>query len=674
MSWSPELAPEVPPQYWNPAVSLGSHSIPISSAATISGSAFGSVATECDESNSEGGKKKRRRIPPEAKQLLEETFERIRDDPYAPQAEIKNLAKLTGLSVRQVRTFFANARARKLPPSSDLKPPGVSQPKQIANTHETIAGQPDPMERFLSSSPEDEGISEEVIRRAAAICSSNTNPPSLRRHSSKPDGSDVGSNSAGSESSRASIDSANNRGPRRGRKRRREQTDDTNTLLRKPGDPHKIYQCTFCAKDFAQKYDWRRHEESVHFPQQEWICMPDGLAYVADQTRYCVFCDEMDPDEHHAAAHHCSTCLAAPRSKRTFLRKDKLLQHLIQVHRMGQFSKTTQTWCRPVERAVDLICGFCGLVLSDWPSRIEHIAAHFIDGITMLFWLLRPGGMKPHGTEAGALASSDIEAKCPRCSDQFGSETEMIFHKRQIHNVYRPRVRDLALPEQPSYNTIAQSTDEGSSILATSKESSPKRPMFVAPPWAQLDNLNVQDNDSSSSVTEPLPPPKETIEQSTTIKMSSQTLGPNPHGNWITGNIHKVASQSLVSNPHAVWNRKIPISPRPPSSVDPQLMSMRRHRTRSSLSNVLTPIQSTFPTMRNLASPLDFMDAIDMPPANETHSQQSSPVRGFGAPAALFAQGTEPATGSMGDLTGFPNTVELGMGALLDQARSDDGK
>ncbi|KAF2244559.1 hypothetical protein BU26DRAFT_80109 [Trematosphaeria pertusa] len=321
-----------------------------------------------EEDDEDSGRKKRRRIPPNAKKLLEECFEHHREDPYVPQEQIEDLASRTGLSIRQVRTFFANARARKLPKVSSPQSPSSPRKASKMDIQQTQSTQPGPMERFLSSSPEDEGLSEDAVREAAVSMKPPTDA-SPRRHSSITDARSVSDSarSSASSSSAASVDSVNNRGPRRGRKRQREPTAKIlPSIDRKPSSPSRKYQCTFCTLDFAQKYDWRRHEESVHFPQKEWVCIPDGPV---DASR-CVFCDELNPDQRHLDAHKAITCSETPRAQRAFLRKDKLIQHIKQVHACPP-PQGIGRWCRPVVRRVVLLCGFCGKTLPDWATRVE---------------------------------------------------------------------------------------------------------------------------------------------------------------------------------------------------------------------------------------------------------------------------------------------------------------
>lgn len=306
---------------------------------------------------SEGsGTKRRRRMPPDAKRLLTDCFERHRRDPYIPKEEVQQLATDTGLSIRQVQTFFANARARKLPRAGKASA-GVNIP--------ALPNQQGPMERFLSSSPEDEGISEEAVR-AAANTLNRPIKPARSRKGRAPSVRSSSQNST-SNSSSASMDSLDSRGSRKGRKRQREPSKTVaKSIFRRPSSPSRKYQCTFCHLDFEQKYDWKRHEESVHFPQKEWVCMPNGPI----ENSQCVFCGSVKVDEEHLKSHKSITCSEAPRTLRTFQRKDKLVQHIKQVHGCPA-PNMIKEWCKPIERKLLLLCGFCCLALPDWKTRAE---------------------------------------------------------------------------------------------------------------------------------------------------------------------------------------------------------------------------------------------------------------------------------------------------------------
>ncbi|KAK7183311.1 hypothetical protein DPSP01_000565 [Paraphaeosphaeria sporulosa] len=383
----------------------------------------------------EGNEGKRRwRMPPQARRLLNECFERHIEDPYVPKEEIQQLANDTGISIRQVQIFFANARARKLPhPTPECK--GLDIPAR--------SNQQGPMERFLSSSPEDEGISEDAVRAAA----SKVDRPikSARSRKGKTPSVHSSSQSSTSNSSAASMDSLGSRGSRKGRKRQREPSHNiAKTIFRKPSSPTRKYQCTFCTIDFEQKYDWKRHEESVHFPQKEWVCMPNGP--VEDST--CVFCDLGNVDEEHLKSHKCIACAEAPRELRTFQRKDKLAQHIKQVHGC-QPPKAIKNWCSPIERNVLLLCGFCSLPLPDWKSRADHLSTHFTSSIPMTLWLPELlGGIWPDDALTRSFITSRFSAtpdpigpvpcSVETCPARFANLRNLTLHRRQVHNIYHP--------------------------------------------------------------------------------------------------------------------------------------------------------------------------------------------------------------------------------------------
>ncbi|GME27333.1 c2h2 type zinc finger containing protein [Neofusicoccum parvum] len=259
----------------------------------------------------------------------------------------------------------------------------------------------------------------------------------------------------------------------------------SNTVVRERTDQSKIFQCTFCNRDFAQKYDWRRHEESVHIPQKEWICMPDGPVRAADDDsglQFCVFCEQANPSYEHLQRHNYAPCLTAPQPSRTFTRKDKLIQHLGQVHKQSQMSPTMQTWCRRVSRNIAIACGICGVRLSTWNERVEHISAHFADGLDMRYWLGAPGGVVSfaptpaghhhhHYEQSSSSASttnidplfpaynsstSSIPSQtgfhhpCTHCPVRFPRYSETVFHERRAHRVYKIR---------------PQPTEDGSNIM-----------------------------------------------------------------------------------------------------------------------------------------------------------------------------------------------------------------
>ncbi|KAL1639055.1 homeodomain mating type protein alpha2 [Diplodia intermedia] len=391
----------------------------------------------------QGKQRVRQRISSPAKAILQQWFDDHIEDPYLEREDVSALSEATGLTPRQ-------------------RGQGVCRSEQQADA--TIRQQ--------------YAVSQAASRRT----SENSVLKPAKPDATNPDAFSEAASSNSSSSSRASIDSAVNRVPRRGRKRHRGSLRRSNTVVRGRIDRSKIFQCTFCNRDFAQKYDWRRHEESVHIPQKEWICMPDGPVRTDDDTgsQSCVFCEQPNPSHDHLQRHNHTPCLLAPQTSRTFTRKDKLIQHLGQVHKQAQMSATMQTWCRRVSRNIAIACGICGVRLCTWNERVEHISAHFIDGLDMRYWLGAPGGVMsltaPATTEHhthyryGPSSSSSSSASAPQpppaivdplfpaysppprsahdhsashsctsCTLSFTRYSDTVFHERQAHRMYKPR-------------------------------------------------------------------------------------------------------------------------------------------------------------------------------------------------------------------------------------------
>lgn len=86
--------------------------------------------------------------------------------------------------------------------------------------------------------------------------------------------------------------------------------------------------CTFCPRAFKTKYEWIRHEDSVHALRTTWICCDNKNMPLAS----CPFCGQMRPDEYHMAGHKYQQCRSKPEPQRTFYRRDHFIQHLHHVH------------------------------------------------------------------------------------------------------------------------------------------------------------------------------------------------------------------------------------------------------------------------------------------------------------------------------------------------------
>jgi hypothetical protein len=134
-------------------------------------------------------------------------------------------------------------------------------------------------------------------------------------------------NSAYSHGSRHSLGSMNSLKSKERRRRRRLPIRTPKADL---NEGPRLFQCTFCTDRFKSKYDWSRHEKSLHLSLEKWICAPLGESIVDTTTgkRKCVYCDALEPSEEHLATHNHRGCEEKGLESRTFYRKDHLRQHL----------------------------------------------------------------------------------------------------------------------------------------------------------------------------------------------------------------------------------------------------------------------------------------------------------------------------------------------------------
>ncbi|KAF2445943.1 hypothetical protein P171DRAFT_520651 [Karstenula rhodostoma CBS 690.94] len=513
--------------------------------------------------------KRRRRMPPEARRLLTGCFERHREDPYVPKEEIQQLVSDTGLSIRQIQIFFANSRARKLPhPAPEGK--GVDIP--------TPADQQGPMERFFSSSPEDEGISEDAVRAAAGKADRPIKPARSRK--GKASSVRSSSQSSTSNSSAASMDSLDSRGSRKGRKRQREPSHNVaKTIFRKPSSPSRKYQCTFCTTDFEQKYDWKRHEESVHFPQKEWVCMPNGPV----EDSKCVFCDLNNVDEEHLTSHKSIACSEAPRELRTFQRKDKLVQHIKQVHGCPP-PKAIKNWCKLIERKVLLLCGFCSLALSDWKTRADHISTHFTAGVEMTLWLPELlGGIWPDDAltqnfikdKFSATAHPAGPVPCDACPARFPNLRNLTLHRRQVHAIYHPTDSKvvMAKPGAGHHSQRLISLAQQTSRIQVARLDGPAggaAPPDIVPPGAPLERADYKAVFSKGTAPAATRPP---INRPLNAP-EHRGFASAPHPAW-----KPVLNNCAVAGPRAVPNPLTHHPTRGPASVPSTLRPSNLGRT-----------------------------------------------------------------------------------------------
>ncbi|KAJ5099873.1 hypothetical protein N7532_006874 [Penicillium argentinense] len=264
----------------------------------------------------------------------------------------------------------------------------------------------DPMQRWQESPPEDEPASMSAIMDAVhnAVIEGNarlTDYPStaseansresfdaFRRHRGRPSRPSSTSGESGtsmsSKFSGASHRSAGSGLSPSGSLRRKSHSRVGKPRQTKASqDPRRRYCCTFCCDRFKSKYDWARHEKSLHLNLEMWMCTPFGGVVFSQTTNrtHCAYCHALEPNSEHLALHNHLVCQG---NSPGFRRKDHLVQHLRHTHKL-EVMPIIDDWKIPGP-AVSSRCGFCDKTMNTWTERAEHLAGHFRDGVTMKEW------------------------------------------------------------------------------------------------------------------------------------------------------------------------------------------------------------------------------------------------------------------------------------------------
>jgi hypothetical protein len=380
------------------------------------------------------GRRLQFRITAEARGIMLSFYEHTL---YPTAENFEILALQTNLEVRKVRNWFNNRRSRQgriedTPANSNisgecsntvlnyLQPSETQLSKESlksVSSHYSLHQQP-PLEAWISSSFESDPV--EVANIEAAVAKDVTasfhygpsfdDTSSLSKVYRAPSAQSSQASSIDSRysaSSRGSHISATSRTSRRGRRRIAPYPADSDHLaasrLRDSSSHlHKDkcydeqpYMCTFhCGKRFKRKYDWMRHEEAVHFPRATWVC----CASEVPSLKNCPYCSTESPDVSHLEGHGFDACKARSLEQRTFYRRDNFVAHIHKVHGNGDKHPTTRFGCLknsgygcsdladkwkrqapPISPDDPVLkCGFCGVRLSTWETRRDHLSNHFM--------------------------------------------------------------------------------------------------------------------------------------------------------------------------------------------------------------------------------------------------------------------------------------------------------
>lgn len=313
------------------------------------------------------------RLPQEAVRILRQWHKEHQDYPYPSVEEKAQLQELTGLSDKQISNWFTNTRRRTKSESSHGSNTSLSHNFSTMNS----------LDRWRNSPPELEHVSMEDIAAALAETHTASRPARNGRSSSRhSDNSSVRASDTGSSDSQGILSETGSITKHRRRRRKR-----PNIPLSKKAAGQRIFQCTFCTDSFKTKYDWTRHEASLHLPLDRWTCTPHGPRYrmPGSDVETCVYCDLENPSNDHLSSHRVLECCEKPIAAREFYRKDHLRQHLRQVHKVDIFTKAMEGWKSKLTE-IRSRCGFCDETFQIWSERNEHLATHFRDGASMKDW------------------------------------------------------------------------------------------------------------------------------------------------------------------------------------------------------------------------------------------------------------------------------------------------
>ncbi|KAK0388563.1 hypothetical protein NLU13_4806 [Sarocladium strictum] len=356
------------------------------------------------------------RLSRESVRVLKNWLSTHNRHPYPSDEEKEVLQRNTGLSKTQITNWLANARRRgKVQPHRSTSPQvgNWSSGVEIPARRGTPALESmNPLQRWQHSPPEHEPASVTAIARAvttssSAISSGLNSPFSSFPYTDDGSGKSICNQSSASsigtsQSSNGSRGSAYSHGSRnsfgsfgsgpfsnhsRRRRRRRAAPRQSPDGLKSLSNPLKTFQCTFCTETYRTKHDWQRHEKSLHLSLERWVCAPEGARIQRPETGQicCAFCSEPDPDDAHIESHNHSSCQERTLEERTFYRKDHLNQHLRLVHNVKFADWSMKSW-KVAAPEIRSRCGFCGIVLDTWTTRVDHLAEHFKTGKTMADW------------------------------------------------------------------------------------------------------------------------------------------------------------------------------------------------------------------------------------------------------------------------------------------------
>lgn len=259
----------------------------------------------------------------------------------------------------------------------------ATEPIAIPHTSLQRDNTRDPMQRWQDSPPEAEPASlsaiADALKKTPLRTRSSVGSLASRRIGSR--AGSIASLGSATSCSSVSVGSPHSATRRQGRVAKTKRAAGTKGKK----DEQRRFPCTFCCDSFKSKYDWARHEKSLHLDLQGWRCTPFGGTVVSPDTgrSHCAYCSQLDPSAEHLETHNHSGC-QNDEKPHTFRRKDHLVQHLRLVHHVKTLP-IIDTW-KVEGPPIKSRCGICSIRMETWQERVEHLAKHFRKGDTMEHW------------------------------------------------------------------------------------------------------------------------------------------------------------------------------------------------------------------------------------------------------------------------------------------------
>jgi hypothetical protein len=194
-----------------------------------------------------------------------------------PQNDVFDLSTLQSLVQQSSPAPRQHTLPRRRSKYMMRRPGSNSSPVNIQNPPSPF--QPVAIERWRNSPPEQEAASLSAIYHAMEeqpTRSGNHTPNFNVYRNHRGASSTTSLESAVSESSLHSVKSnQSSKSQRRKGKVTKPRTSAKGKAKPKDG-ADRIFKCTFCCDTFKHKYDWSRHEKSLHLNMEEWVCAPHG--------------------------------------------------------------------------------------------------------------------------------------------------------------------------------------------------------------------------------------------------------------------------------------------------------------------------------------------------------------------------------------------------------------